>query len=119
MKEKNLDDIKAFLKSQYGFDSMLPERKQLREITILVVKRAGRLVAAGIAAVVFRRGIVDDASVAVDGAVYARMKFLHQSITDALLQVFGTNVNIRLILTKDGTGKGAALMAALAAHSEK
>jgi hexokinase len=39
--------VKAYLKETFNFNSLLSERKKIREVCEIVVRRAGRLIGAG------------------------------------------------------------------------
>jgi len=54
-------------------------------------------------------------TVAVDGSVYEKLPRFSGGINGAMKELFGMKAHkIRLALTKDGSGKGAAIIAAVA-----
>lgn len=55
---EQLLEIENFLQHEFGFDSLLEERQQIRKVCDIVVKRAARLVAAGVGAVAYQTGLI-------------------------------------------------------------
>jgi hexokinase len=93
------------------------DRKIARSVCGMVSVRAARISAAAIAAVVTR---MDPALsrrhvVAIDGSVYEKHPGFSAGVRSALGEIFGRRAaRIKLVLTKDGSGKGAAIVAAVA-----
>lgn len=110
---ENLEDIKKLLREEFNFGSLLQERKKLKEVCRIVVQRAGRLIAAGIAAVAYRIGVLENCTIAFDGAVYELMEPFRRSIRGALKQLFDYNLNLRLELERGGSGLGCSLTLAV------
>ncbi len=102
--------------------SSLEERKLVKKICGMVSRRASRISAAAIAAVVtkmdsnlYRKHIV-----AIDGSLYEKHPHFSKNIKSALREIFGRKTNrIDMMLTKDGSGKGAAVIAAITAKVEE
>lgn len=93
------------------------ERGMVREICRIVSVRAGRICAAAIAAVVTKTdpGLSRLHTVAIDGSVYEKHPGFSDIMKNTLEELFGPKARrIRLVLSKDGSGKGAAIIAAVA-----
>ena len=59
-------------------------------------------------------------TVAIDGTLYEKYPGFNGKIVSVLESLFNKKVsNIDLVLAKDGSGRGAAIIAAVAASSEK
>ncbi|NXR44520.1 HXK3 protein, partial [Hippolais icterina] len=115
-----LRQIRAIL-SELEIDANFEDSVLLREVCQTVSLRAAQLCAAGLAAVVEKmrenRG-VDQLSVTigVDGTLYK----LHPRFSDNLqktLKDLAPNCNVSFLLSEDGSGKGAALVAAVASRA--
>ncbi|MCU0651324.1 MAG: hypothetical protein MUC39_00010 [Candidatus Omnitrophica bacterium] len=113
----DLRDVKAFFRG-CGLGSLgLDERKMIKTICRLVTLRAARISAAALAAVVTK---IDPAlskkhTVAIDGSVYEKHPGFSSHMHQALKEIFKSKVNrLKLVLAKDGSGKGAAIIASLA-----
>jgi hexokinase/glucose-6-phosphate 1-dehydrogenase len=93
-------------------NSSLGDRKLVQKVCRAVCERAARIVACALTAIVLRLSDdLDDipCSIAVDGSVYEH----HPSFKSRLLSALDTlGCRCNLTLTKDGSGKGAALIAA-------
>lgn len=87
----------------------------IKHICELVGTRAARLAAAGIAALVTKINKLDGCTVAIDGSVYEHYPHFGNRMRDALQELLGiTAQNVILEQARDGSGQGAALIAALA-----
>jgi hexokinase len=90
--------------------SSLQDRKVVQEVCAMVVERAARLTACGVTAATRQlgsRGV--GCTVGIDGSVFE----LHPTFADRLRQALRTlGCNVEVALSKDGSGKGAALIAA-------
>ena len=90
----------------------------VREVCELVSTRSSRVAAAALAAVVTKMdpGLSARHTIAIDGSVYEKHPRFARRMRSALKEIFGSRAsNIKLVLTKDGSGKGAAIIAAIAA----
>lgn len=99
------------LKNEFGISHLTADDvAKLREVCIFVVERAARLTACAIAAILERHSFDyhTDLSVGIDGSVFELHPTFSQRLSKAL-EGFGFKCN--LFLTKDGSGKGAALIA--------
>ncbi|MFA6609810.1 MAG: hexokinase, partial [Candidatus Omnitrophota bacterium] len=95
----------------------LDDRKLVKKICKIVGLRAARVSAAAIAAVVTKMdpALSRNHTVAIDGSVYEKYPGFAGNIKAALLELFGKRSSrIKLRLAKDGSGKGAAIIAAVA-----
>ncbi|NXY12701.1 HXK2 protein, partial [Atrichornis clamosus] len=115
-----LRQIRAILQ-ELDLDASFEDSVLLREVCQAVSLRAAQLCAAGLAAVVEKmrenRGLDQLAvTVGVDGTLYK----LHPCFSDNLqktLQELAPKCNVTFLLSEDGSGKGAALVAAVACRS--
>ena len=90
------------------------DKAVLRDVCDMVSTRAARLSAAAIGAVIRKIHKEDSCTVAIDGSVFEHYPFFKENMQIALLEMFGDKKNIKLELSPDGSGKGAALIAAIA-----
>lgn len=98
-------------------NSTLADRMLVRKICGIVSARAARISAAAIAAVITK---IDPAmsrkhTVAIDGSVYEKHPGFSGHMKSALKEIFAKKASrVRIALAKDGSGKGAAIIAAVA-----
>ncbi|KAJ3329667.1 hexokinase A [Blyttiomyces sp. JEL0837] len=91
------------------------DRRIVRTVCELVGKRAARLSAAGIAAIVTKINRLDGCTVAIDGSLFELYPHFANRMRDALSEILGLSAeNIVLEQARDGSGQGAALIAATA-----
>lgn len=106
-----------------GVQSSCPaERALIRRVCAIVSARAARISAAAMAAVVTKMDprIERKHTIAVDGSVYEKHPGFAANIKRGLAEALGKRAGrIRLVLSKDGSGKGAAIIAAVAAAGKK
>ncbi|KAF4790763.1 hexokinase-3 isoform X1 [Turdus rufiventris] len=115
-----LRKIRAIL-NELELDASFEDSVLMREVCQAVALRAAQLCAAGLAAVVEKmrenRGLEQlSVTVGVDGTLYK----LHPHFSDNLqktLKELAPNCNVTFMLSEDGSGKGAALVAAVANSS--
>jgi hexokinase len=114
----DLIDTKSVLEDVMGIQSTcLNDRRIVKHMCELVGTRAARLAAAGIAALVTKINRLDACTVAIDGSLYEHYPHFGNRMRDALRELLGiTAENIILEQARDGSGQGAALIAAL--HSQ-
>lgn len=116
---ENLEDTDEILQSELNINTTVPERKLIRRICELIGNRAARLAVCGIAAVFEKRGLTSG-SVACDGSVFNRYPGFQEQAAQALRDIFGwekgdaKSYPIQLKAAEDGSGAGAAVIAALA-----
>ena len=102
--------------------SSLKERRMFKKVCGIVSCRAARISASCIAAIIRRMDphLSGTHTVAVDGSVFEKHPTFSQNMENALKEIFSRKASrIRLALTKDGSGKGAAIIAAVAGKYEK
>ncbi|NXF16247.1 HXK3 protein, partial [Rhodinocichla rosea] len=112
-----LRQIRAIL-NELELDASFEDSVLMREVCQTVSLRAAQLCAAGLAAVVEKmrenRGVDQlSVTVGVDGTLYK----LHPCFSNNLqttLKDLAPNCNVTFMLSEDGSGKGAALVAAVA-----
>ncbi|SPO00798.1 probable hexokinase [Cephalotrichum gorgonifer] len=116
----DLKDTKDIVESKLGATSTLPERRVMRRLAELIGTRAARLSACGIAAVCKKKGW-DNFQVGADGSVFEKYPHFKTRQSQALREILdwpeGTDANgehpIEVHQSEDGSGVGAALIAAL------
>ncbi len=107
----------AILKKAGIKDTTTAERLACRGISAAISLRAARLSAACLAAVVKKIDpfVSGRHTIAIDGSVYEKHPSFAKNINAALKDVLGKKaLRIKVILTKDGSGIGAAVTAAAA-----
>lgn len=111
-----LDVIHQMLKDKYSAPfTTVQDRTLLQQTCTLVAVRSARLAAACIATVVVKMGVYKQCTVAIDGSVFEKVPGYKKWMVAALDELFeGHPHNIKLVLTKEGSGVGAGLIAALA-----
>uniref|UniRef100_A0A0D9WDK2 Phosphotransferase n=2 Tax=Leersia perrieri TaxID=77586 RepID=A0A0D9WDK2_9ORYZ len=104
-------------------DTSLETRKMVVEICDIVTRRSARLAAAGIVGILRKigRGNPGDkhkSVVAIDGGLYEHYTEFRQCLESTLTELLGEEASksVTVKLTNDGSGLGAALIAA--AHSQ-
>eukprot|EP00755_Sulcionema_specki_P009797 Sspe_Gene.44701::Locus_21935_Transcript_1_1_Confidence_1.000_Length_1740::g.44701::m.44701/K00844/HK; hexokinase len=115
---EDLDTLRSILRKSYRMELSIEHAKIIRQVFSLVVQRSARLAAAGVAAILLKTGRVQNAKVCVDGSVFEKtpgyQEELYQCL-DSILRYHGyVDHNVKLVLTSNGSGVGAALIAALA-----
>ena len=109
--EKLFDSLK--IKTTYT------DRAAILGIARIVTRRAARISAAAIASVVTKgdKTLLRDHVVAIDGSVFEKHPTFAKNMRIALKDMLGARHNrIKIVLAKDGSGKGAAIIAAVAAN---
>ncbi|MCK4858871.1 MAG: hypothetical protein KAT58_12935 [candidate division Zixibacteria bacterium] len=117
---RKLTKVEDYLDSIGIIDSALAERALLQRICELVSRRAMRISAAAMSAVVtwMDPELKDNHTVAIDGTLYERYPGFKKTILATLTQLHGKDAGkIKLVHTKDGSGIGVAVVAAVAAHA--
>ncbi|KAI9480557.1 MAG: hexokinase-domain-containing protein [Benjaminiella poitrasii] len=105
-------------------DITTTEAKFIKKICELVGKRAARLAACSIAAIVQHTGATQaGCDIGIDGSLYefypSFENRMYEALSELLPEVSDIRKTIRLGLAKDGSGVGAALTACVAARMEK
>uniref|UniRef100_A0A915BB60 Phosphotransferase n=1 Tax=Parascaris univalens TaxID=6257 RepID=A0A915BB60_PARUN len=81
----------------------------------LVSRRAAELCAAGIATLMNRMQ-KQFVTVAIDGSVYRFHPTFHRILDETIHRLVNPNIKFQLMLSEDGSGRGAALVAAVASR---
>ncbi|RKO87403.1 hypothetical protein BDK51DRAFT_16571 [Blyttiomyces helicus] len=110
-----LSDTRSVLEELSGIQhTSLADRRLVKRVCELIGTRAARLSAVGIAGVITKINRLDGCTVAVDGSVFEYYPHFANRIRDALREVVGVNAeSIVLAQARDGSGQGAALIAAI------
>jgi hexokinase len=118
----DLREVEGFFNTRGISNATLDDRALLKHVCQLVAARSARLSAAAVSAVI---AWMDPEprevhTVAIDGSLFEKYPGFETRMTDVLKELYGeTAENIRLVHSKDGSGKGAAVMAAVAASAAK
>lgn len=89
----------------------------VRHVCECISRRAAHLVSAAIATLILRIG-EPDITVGVDGSVYKLHPKFHNLMTEKIAELLPSAYNFRLVLAEDGSGRGAALVAAVASKQK-
>lgn len=115
---ENLEDTFDLFQKDLGITTTTPERKLMRCLCELIGTRSARLSVCGIAAICQKRGY-KTAHIAADGSVYNKYPGFKERAAEALNDIFGWGIDdiekqpIRIVPAEDGSGAGAAVIAAL------
>jgi len=90
----------------------------VRYICELVSRRAAYLAAAGVATLLNKMG-ESHVTVAVDGSVYRFHPHFHDLMVEKIGQLVKPGITFDLMLSEDGSGRGAAIVAGVAARIAK
>ena len=115
---EDLTGTAMLLRSLGISDSALDDRRRLREVCAAVAHRSARLVASTIAATAtyIDPNLENDHIVAADGSVIRGYPGYQTEVQKGLRDILGPRADrIRLIYLRDGSGLGAAVVAAVAA----
>ncbi|MFH1380851.1 MAG: hexokinase [Candidatus Omnitrophota bacterium] len=114
-RSEKLINVEKFLRVLGIEDSTYSDRSILKEVCRIVSLRASRLAAALIVAVLtmMDSGLSKSHTVAIDGSVYEKHPGFSINIRNTIKDILGArSKKITLSLTKDASGKGAAILAA-------
>ena len=118
----NLGEIENFL-IELGITKIsLLDKKILKKIVDLISTRAARVAAAAVAAVLswMDPEMKEVHTVGIDGSLFEKYPGFSELMNDVYKKLFKDKAkNIQMAMAKDGSGKGAAIIAAVAAKSEK
>jgi hexokinase len=106
---------RALIEENLQIKGVIPyaERVLLRDICRFVSIRASRLCAAAIIAVLEKINRLQNTVVAIDGGVFEHLPGVKEEIIRTIKELQPES-NIELVLSKDGSGIGAAIIAAIA-----
>ena len=120
---ENLSETHDLLKQQLGLDAKKPELELVRRLAELIGTRAARLSACGIAAIAKKKDLQAPCHVGADGSVFNKYPHFKARGAQALRDIFdwpastiqqrGKEDPIDIRAAEDGSGVGAALIAAL------
>jgi hexokinase len=110
-----LSDTRTVLEDLFSIPfTTLEDRRLVKRVAELIATRAARLAGAGVAAIITKINRLDDCTVAIDGSLFAQYPHFANRMRDSLRELIGITVdNINLVQARDGSGQGAALIAAL------
>ncbi len=114
---RNLSGVNRLLREALSRSQSHNDRKTIKKICGIISARAARITGAAIAAVVTKIDpeITTRHTIAIDGSVYEKLPKFAYNVKKALKELTGQRAgNINLALTKDGSGRGAAIIAAVA-----
>jgi len=99
----------------FALETTLAERQFFRALARLIGRRAARLSACGIAAIVSKMGYLDEGcSVGADGSLYNKYPDFANRVHEGLVDIFGEKGrNIVTHHAEDGSGVGSAIIAAM------
>jgi hexokinase len=108
---ENLNEIEDLFEKKLGIKTSDCERKLIRRLAELIGIRAARLSACGISAIVTKKNLAP-CSVGADGSVFNKYPNFKERNADALEEILGHR-DVVVKPAEDGSGVGAALIAAL------
>ncbi|KAF2734749.1 hypothetical protein EJ04DRAFT_512316 [Polyplosphaeria fusca] len=117
---ENLSETEDMFRNKLGIVCNKPELELIRRLAELIGTRAARLSACGVAAICKKKGW-DKAHVGADGSVFNKYPHFKQRGAQALKEILdwpahkgkGKNDPVEILPAEDGSGVGAALIAAL------
>lgn len=112
---ENLSDVQELFQTVLGIQTTTPERKVIRRIAELIGERSARLSVCGIAAICKKRGYTSG-NCAADGSVYNKYPGFKERAAKGLRDIFQWEEKedpIVIVPAEDGSGAGAAIIAAL------
>ncbi len=115
---KGLTKIKNYLESVGILDTKVAERELMKRICKIVSKRAARVSAASISAVVtwMDPELKNKHTIGIDGTLYERYPGFRSTMIKTLADIHGKDAKkIKLVRAKDGSGVGVAIVAAVVA----
>ncbi|MEA2102753.1 MAG: hypothetical protein U9P80_09340 [Thermodesulfobacteriota bacterium] len=118
----DLGKVEGFLAENGVCNTTLHDRQGLKHLCELVSTRASKLSAAAIAAVItwMDPELKNKHTVGIDGSLFEKYPGFAKKMLEIFKKLYGAKAgNIRLVHAKDGSGKGAAIIAAVAAQPEK
>ncbi|XP_045134088.1 hexokinase type 2-like isoform X2 [Portunus trituberculatus] len=115
-KPDDFNNCRAILE-ELGFnDATDADCANVRYACECVSRRAANLAAAGVA-VLLNRINEESVTVAVDGSVYRFHPHFHNLMVEQISHLIKPGIKFDLMLSEDGSGRGAALVAAVASRS--
>ncbi len=121
-KTGRLEGVTLFLERNGILNISLRDKTQFKRLCGIVSSRAARLGAAAISAVLtwMDPNLKDRHTVGIDGSLFEKHPGFSTKMTDVFKELYGQkSEKIALVHSKDGSGRGAAVIAAVAASSER
>ena len=118
----NLGETDEFLVNNRIENATFHDKTVLKHICELISSRAARISGAAIAAVItwMDPELKRKHTVGIDGTLYEKHPGFNKKIVSVFHSLYDKKAsNIELVLAKDGSGKGSAIIAAVAASAEK
>ncbi|KAJ4963221.1 hypothetical protein NE237_023160 [Protea cynaroides] len=121
-KSDDLEAVGSILRDIFGVSVNLSARKMILEVCDTIVKRGGRLAGAGIVGILQKmeqdtNGLLFEKRTVVemDGSLYEHYPQYRGYLQDAVIELLGSEISKNVIIQhkKDGSGIGAALLAAV------
>ncbi|KAJ9384569.1 hypothetical protein DTO063F5_4639 [Paecilomyces variotii] len=113
---ENLQETQELLEKQLGIKAVKPELELIRRLAELIGTRAARLSACGVAAICKKKNI-ESCHVGADGSVFNKYPHFKARGAQALREILDWAPNekdkVVILPAEDGSGVGAALIAAL------
>lgn len=114
---ENLDETDTLFNKEFGIETTLQERKLIRKLSEFIGQRAARLSVCGIAAVCQKRGY-ETAHIAADGSLFNKYPRFASRTAAGLRDIYDWQMSrseypIVIVAAEDGSGVGAAVIAAL------
>lgn len=116
---KQLTKIKELLIKLGIKNSTYKDRMLIKKICKMIIIRSAYISSAAMAAVILWMDpkLKENHTIAIDGSLFEKCPGYRKHIETVLRKVFGTKAKkIKLALAKDGSGKGAAIVAAIASR---
>ncbi len=114
----NLEEVEIFLKNNGISNATFPDRTVLKRLCQIISSRASRLGAAAISAVItwIDPELKDMHTVGIDGSLFEKYPGFGFEMKDIFEKMYREKAGkIALVHSKDGSGRGAAIIAAVAA----
>lgn len=89
----------------------------VRHVCQTISRRSAKLCACGLVALITKMGATD-ISVGIDGGVYRFHPKYHSLLMENMKKLLKPDVKFELVVSEDGSGRGAALIAAMASLSK-
>jgi len=118
----DLKDVNVLLGELGILDSSIEERRLLKDVSMAVAERGARIAATVMLATVIKNDpeLKNQHSIAIDGSLFEKFPFFKACMEEAVKELAGDDAsNIKMFLVKDGSGVGAAILAAVAHNAAR
>ena len=106
--------VREILAESIGVEDLSDEDCiNVRYVCECISRRSAHLVSAAIATMIMKMGD-QDITIGVDGSVYRHHPKFHDLMTQKIKELIPPSYRFKLVLSEDGSGRGAALIAAVA-----